>query len=74
MKAGIEYVEEQFSLQSGDVMVFMTDGIIEIQDSTGQLYSDSGRIVLHFPLKVCMIRKSITRLGAKSILPLLSQT
>ena len=44
MKAGIEYSEEQFPLQSGDVLIFMTDGIIEALDSEGQQYSDSGRL------------------------------
>jgi len=44
MKAGIEYGEEQFPLRSGDVLVFMTDGIIETQDSEGRFYSDSGRL------------------------------
>ena len=44
MRAGIEYSEEQFPLESGDVVILMTDGIIEAQDSEGQLYSDSGRL------------------------------
>jgi len=44
MMAGIAYNEEQFSLQSGDVLILMTDGIIEAQDSEEQLYSDSGRL------------------------------
>jgi len=44
MKAGIQYSEEQFPLQRGDVLVFMTDGIIEAQDSEGRFYSDSGRL------------------------------
>lgn len=44
MRAGIQYREEQFSLASGDIVIFMTDGIIEVQDNEGQLYSDSGRL------------------------------
>ena len=44
MKAGIKYSEEQYPLQSGDVLIFMTDGIIEAQDSEERLYSDSGRL------------------------------
>ncbi|MBC8234733.1 SpoIIE family protein phosphatase [bacterium] len=44
MRAGIEYSEEQFLLESGDVVILMTDGIIEAEDSEGQLYSDSGRL------------------------------
>ena len=44
MKAGIEYDEEQFPLQGGDVLIFMTDGIIEAEDSEEQMYSDSGRL------------------------------
>ena len=44
MRAGIEYSEEQFPLQSGDVLILMTDGIIEAMDSENQLYSDSGRL------------------------------
>jgi len=44
MRAGIEYSEEKFALESGDVVIFMTDGIIEAMDSEEQLYSDSGRL------------------------------
>jgi len=44
MRAGIKYSEEQFKLQSGDVLILMTDGIIEAQNSETQLYSDSGRL------------------------------
>jgi len=44
MKAGVEYTEEQFPLQSGDMIIFMTDGIIEARDSEEQQYSDSGRL------------------------------
>jgi len=44
MRASVEYDEEQFPLQSGDVVIFMTDGIIEAQDSEGKLYSESGRL------------------------------
>ena len=44
MRAGIEYSEEQFPLESGDVVILMTDGIIEVQDSEGQPYADSGRL------------------------------
>jgi sigma-B regulation protein RsbU (phosphoserine phosphatase) len=42
MMAGIPYREVEFSLQSGDVVVFMTDGIIEVRDSDGTYYADSG--------------------------------
>jgi len=44
MEAGIEYDEERFQLQSRDVLIFMTDGIIETLDNNDQLYSDSGRL------------------------------
>jgi len=44
MMAGIEYTEEQFNLQSGDVLILMTDGIIEARDSKGKDYSESGRL------------------------------
>lgn len=44
MKAGIRYDEKQFRLESGDVIILMTDGIIEAMDSEEQLYSDSGRL------------------------------
>ena len=44
MKAGIEYDEKQFPLESGNVLILMTDGIIEAINSVEQLYSDSGRL------------------------------
>ncbi|MBC8234504.1 SpoIIE family protein phosphatase [bacterium] len=44
MRAGIQYTEKQFKLQSGDVVILMTDGIIEAQDSEENQYSDSGRL------------------------------
>jgi sigma-B regulation protein RsbU (phosphoserine phosphatase) len=52
MRAGVQYDEEQFQLQSGDVLILMTDGIIEAQagtrgkrsDGNGQQYSESGRL------------------------------
>jgi len=44
MRAGVEYTEEQIPLQIGDVLFLMTDGIIEAQNSEGQMYSDSGRL------------------------------
>lgn len=44
MKAGVEYREEVFGLQSGDLLVLMTDGIIEAHDSQGRMYGDSGRL------------------------------
>jgi len=52
MRAGVEYGEEQYKLQNGDVVIFMSDGIIEAQacprakrrDSEEQYYSDSGRL------------------------------
>ncbi len=44
MKACVQYTEEQFPLQSGDTMIFMTDGIIEARNSEEQQYSDSGRL------------------------------
>jgi sigma-B regulation protein RsbU (phosphoserine phosphatase) len=44
MMAGISYQVIELSLQSGDVLIFMTDGIIESQNNEGQLYSDSGRL------------------------------
>ena len=39
-----QYSEEKFQLQSGDVLILMTDGIIEAQDSEENYYSDSGRL------------------------------
>jgi len=44
MRAGVEYSAEQFSLQSNDVLIFMTDGIIEAHNNEGQQYSESGRL------------------------------
>ena len=44
MKAGVQYQEETFGLQSGDILVLMTDGIIEAHDTVGWLYGDSGRL------------------------------
>ena len=43
MMTGIQYTQEQFTLQSGDVLILMTDGIIEAQANEKQ-YSDSGRL------------------------------
>ena len=44
MMAGISYREIAFELQSGDVIVFMTDGIIEAKDSNGQEYQETDRL------------------------------
>jgi len=44
MMAGIKYTEGKYQLRSGDVIIFMTDGIIEAQNSMEQQYSDSGRL------------------------------
>ena len=44
MMAGIPYREAEFPLQGGDVVVFMTDGIIEAHDAEGREYQDSGRL------------------------------
>ena len=44
MRANAEYTEEQFTLQTGDVLILMTDGIIEAQDSEERYYSESGRL------------------------------
>ena len=44
MMAGVGYSEVEFPLQSGDVVVFMTDGIIEAHDAEGREYQDSGRL------------------------------
>ena len=44
MMAGISYQESAFQLQSGDVVVFMTDGIIEAKDSNGQEYQETDRL------------------------------
>ena len=38
MMAGIEYGQVEFPLQSGDALVFMTDGIIEAKDTFGKEY------------------------------------
>ena len=44
MMTGIQYNEEQSPLQSGDVLLLMTDGIIEASNDAGQQYSESGRL------------------------------
>ncbi len=44
MMAGISYREIAFQLQSGDVLVFMTDGIIEAKDSEGTEYQETDRL------------------------------
>ncbi len=44
MMAGIAYREIEYQLQSGDVIVFMTDGIIEAKDSSGTEYQDTDRL------------------------------
>ena len=44
MMAGISYREIAFQLQSGDVLVFMTDGIIEAKDSSGMEYQETARL------------------------------
>jgi len=44
MITGLEYTEEHLPLQSGDVVILMTDGIIEVQNSAEQFYSESGRL------------------------------
>lgn len=44
MMAKIAYREIEFPLQSGDVIVFMTDGIIEAKDSNGQEYQETDRL------------------------------
>ena len=38
------YRQVEFPLASGDVVVFMTDGIIEAKDNTGTEYQDTGRL------------------------------
>ena len=43
MMAGIGYRQVEFQLQGGDVVVFMTDGIIEAKDSTGTEYQETDR-------------------------------
>ena len=44
MMAGIEYRQIHFPLQSGDVIVFMTDGIIEAKDGSGREYQETDRL------------------------------
>ncbi len=44
MMAQISYRQVEFSLQSGDVVVFMTDGIIEAKDSSGREYQETDRL------------------------------
>ena len=44
MRAGVQYTQEQYPLQSGDIIVLMTDGIIEAKDTNGNDYSESGRL------------------------------
>ncbi len=44
MMAGIEYGQVEFPLQSGDALVFMTDGIIEAKDTFGKEYQDTDRL------------------------------
>ena len=44
MRAGVQYREETFDLQLGDILVLMTDGIIEVHDADGSMYGDSGQL------------------------------
>ena len=44
MLSGISYRPFNFDLQSGDVLVLMTDGIIEANDPSGLQYQQSGRL------------------------------
>ncbi|MBC8236042.1 SpoIIE family protein phosphatase [bacterium] len=44
MMGGIQYTEKQFPLESGDILILMTDGIIEAQDSEGKMYSESEKL------------------------------
>ena len=44
MMAGISYREIEYQLQSGDVVVFMTDGIIEAKDRDGVEYQETDRL------------------------------
>ena len=44
MMASVTYREVQHQLQSGDVIVFMTDGIIEAHDGEGNEYEGTGRL------------------------------
>lgn len=45
VQAGFEYDEKHFQLKSRDIVVFMTDGIIEARNSSDELfYSESGRL------------------------------
>ena len=44
MMAGILYREIAFQHQSGDVLVFMTDGIIEAKDGSGTEYQETDRL------------------------------
>ena len=44
MMAGIKYSEVEFPLQSGDVITFMTDGIIEAHNNQGREYQESERL------------------------------
>ena len=44
MMAGIAYRQVEFPLQSGDVVVFMTDGIIEAKDGSGREYQETDRL------------------------------
>jgi len=41
---GFEYTEEEIKLEKGDILILMTDGITEARDSSGKLYSESGRL------------------------------
>ena len=44
MMAGINYRDVEFPLESGDVVMFMTDGIIEVHDAQGRKYQESVRL------------------------------
>ncbi len=44
MMTGISYREIEFQLQSGDVVVFMTDGVIEAKDTSGTEYQQTDRL------------------------------
>ena len=44
MMAGIAYREVEFPLESGDVVVLITDGVIEAHNAQGEGYQDTGRL------------------------------
>ena len=75
-KAGIDYKEEIVSLQSGDLLLFYTDGVSEVTDAHNELYGEERlREKLeqghHQPLDTLLkaIHEDVTRFANSDHLP-----